>query len=64
MEPLARVIKHFGNARKVAAALNLSRDSTAVYQWKQIPVARVRELERLTGIPAAELRPDVFGESA
>ena len=62
IEPIERVVQHFGNRLRVAKALKLS--PTAVYQWKQIPVGRVRRLSELTGIPASELRPDLFGDAA
>ncbi len=50
-----------GGVVALSRALGLSR--SAVSQWKTVPVLRVVEVERLTGIPRAELRPDVFGES-
>lgn len=37
----------------------------AVSHWivaGQIPVKRVPQIAKITGIPLAELRPDVFGE--
>ena len=39
----------------------------AISQWianDEIPLKRVREIERITGISAATLRPDHFGEAA
>jgi DNA-binding transcriptional regulator YdaS (Cro superfamily) len=35
----------------------------AVWQWRQVPAARVLDVERITGISRHELRPDVFGKS-
>lgn len=32
----------------------------AVSQWKKVPAERVLDVERVTGIPRHELRPDVF----
>jgi len=32
----------------------------AVYRWKHIPVRRLSDVERITGIPREELRPDIF----
>lgn len=46
------------NGGKLAAALDIKPQ--AVSQWKQVPLARVFEVERITGIPAQELRPDFF----
>ncbi|MGY5812025.1 Cro/CI family transcriptional regulator [Rhizobium sp. LEGMi198b] len=36
--------------------------SQAVSQWKQVPVGRVLDVEKATGISRHELRPDVFGD--
>jgi len=39
----------------------------AISQWLtrgRIPVERVRAIERITGIPACKLRPDIFGDAA
>jgi len=33
----------------------------AVSQWKLVPVRRVLELERLSGVSRHDLRPDIFG---
>lgn len=45
---------------KLAVALDIKPQ--AISQWKQVPLARVFEVERITGIPARELRPDFFPE--
>lgn len=34
--------------------------SQAVSQWERVPVARVKAISALTGIPPHELRPDIF----
>jgi len=48
------------NRSLVAKALGISRQ--AVGQWfkGEIPAERVLELERLTGVPRYELRPDIY----
>ena len=33
----------------------------AVSQWDRVPVSRVLDVERVTGISRHELRPDVYG---
>lgn len=48
-----------GGVVALSKALGLSR--AAVSQWKRIPIERVIDVERLTGVPRADLRPDVFG---
>jgi predicted DNA-binding protein YlxM (UPF0122 family) len=47
------------NSRKeIAEKLKLSRQ--AIYQWKRVPVDYVLILERLTGVPRQEIRPDIY----
>ena len=48
----------------LAEALGNTLTRQAIDQWKAIPVARLRDIERATGIPRAELRPDIFGDVA
>lgn len=60
--PLARAIQKVGNSQKLAEGLRIKPQ--AVSQWTQIPLGRVFDVERLTGIPHQELRPDFFGKKA
>jgi hypothetical protein len=48
-----------GGAAKLAKAFDLQ--PSAITHWRQhgIPAGRVAEVSRLTGIPAAKLRPDL-----
>lgn len=32
----------------------------AVSQWRRVPVERVLDVERATGVPRHELRPDIY----
>ena len=59
--PLERAIDEAGNSAKLAAALSIKPQ--AISQWKQVPLGRVFEVERITGIPHQELRPDFFNQS-
>lgn len=61
---LEKAIAHFGNQSALAAALEITRE--AVSQWKEVPVKRAIEIERLTKgkIKRHELRPDIFGGAA
>ena len=59
-EPLKRAIQKAGNSQKLAGKLGIKPQ--AVSQWTQIPLGRVFDVERITGIPHQELRPDFFGE--
>jgi len=47
-----------GGMAQLAAELGIARQ--AIYQWTRVPVARVVEIERITGVPRSELRPDIF----
>jgi len=47
-----------GRLKLLAAELGIS--PAAVAQWKRIPAERVVEVERVTGIPRAKLRPDLY----
>lgn len=59
---LKRAIKMAGTGDKLAANLGISPQ--AISQWEKIPLSRVFDVERVTGIPRHELRPDFFGEQA
>jgi len=47
-----------GGVIALSVALGLSR--AAVSQWHRVPVDRLDDVERLTGIPREQLRPDIF----
>lgn len=36
----------------------------AVSQWKVVPPGRVIDVERISGIPRRELRPDIYPDEA
>jgi DNA-binding transcriptional regulator YdaS (Cro superfamily) len=57
---LDRAIKQAGGI--VAAAEKLGVTVSAIGYWRKkgLPPERVREIETLTGVPRAELRPDLF----
>lgn len=61
-DALDKAIKAAGGAAALARHLGIT--SQAISQWDRVPVTRAAAVERLTGIPRAELRPDVFGEVA
>jgi len=56
---VSRAIEAAGGAAKLARELGIT--TQAISQWRRVPVDRVSEVERVTGIPREELRPDVFG---
>lgn len=55
---LQAAIEKAGGVKNLADQLGVHR--SAVYQWDQVPPLRVLEVERLTGVPRHELRPDLY----
>ena len=55
---LERAKKAAGRAYKLADKLGISQQ--AISRWKKIPPLRVLDVERATGIPRHELRPDIY----
>ena len=54
-----------GHITQVEAAKHFGVTQKAISKWinGQIPLKRVRQVEEVTGIPAAKLRPDTFGRA-
>lgn len=53
-----RAIRAAGNGSILARELGISPQ--ALFQWDTVPPLRVLEVERITGIPRHELRPDIY----
>ena len=51
-------IERVGSPTKLAAALGISLQ--AVAQWEEVPPLRVIAVERISGVPRHELRPDLY----
>lgn len=50
-----------GRLAEVAHGLGLTR--AAVVKWERVPADRLIEIERITGIPREQLRPDLYRKS-
>jgi DNA-binding transcriptional regulator YdaS (Cro superfamily) len=55
---LAEAIRKIGNKSKLAGKLGVSHQ--AVSQWRRCPHTHVIEVEKLSGVPREELRPDLY----
>ena len=47
-----------GGVAELARQIGVTRQ--AVHQWQRIPAERVRDIERITGLPREFLRPDLY----
>lgn len=56
--PRDRAVAAAGGPTKLAEGLGVTR--SAVSQWQRIPAERVLDVERITGVPRHELRPDLY----
>jgi|TARA_R110000782_G_C14741667_1_gene406254 DNA-binding transcriptional regulator YdaS (Cro superfamily) len=54
---LLKAIANVGSASEVARQLGINR--SAVSQWRRVPVDRLAQLSKLSGIPKEKLRPDL-----
>jgi len=59
---LNKAIKAAGSISALARKLNIKRQ--AVAQWNAIPLERVVDVEKATGVSRRELRPDLWDEAA
>lgn len=55
---LRRAAKRAGGFPKLADALGITRH--ALYQWDEIPANRVIAVEKASGVPRQQLRPDLY----
>lgn len=55
---LSKAIEEAGGPKAVGRQIGIS--SQAISQWQECPPRRVLAVERITGIPRHELRPDLY----
>ncbi len=61
VDGLKRAIEAAGNMSKLARACNIKPQSVKGWvQRGEIPIKRCKDVERATGVPRKELRPDYF----
>jgi DNA-binding transcriptional regulator YdaS (Cro superfamily) len=56
--PLWQALQLRGMTSRLARELGIS--TQAISQWDRCPIGRVLEVERVTGIPRWQLRPDYY----
>lgn len=56
--PIQKATRAAGGQSALAEKLGISYQS--IQQWRRIPAERVVDIERVTGIPRRELRPDLY----
>jgi Bacterial toxin YdaS len=47
-----------GGRARLAEALGINRQ--AIFFWERVPIRHLDRIEKLTGIPREDLRPDIF----
>jgi TorA maturation chaperone TorD len=59
---LEQVIRTAGGVRGLSRLLGISQP--AISNWKRVPADRILQVESLTGVPRAIIRPDLYGAAA
>jgi DNA-binding transcriptional regulator YdaS (Cro superfamily) len=59
-QALSRAKEAANGSSALARALSDQITPQAISQWKQVPAERVLDVERITGVPRHELRPDIY----
>ena len=63
--PLAEYRKaHRKTLEEIGAALGVNKSTILRWEDNQVPVERLADVEKVTGISRQELRPDIFGTVA
>lgn len=62
-EALRRAIEQAGGIAKLASALGLHRSAPSGWLRTRLPPRKVLDVERVTGVPRHDLRPDIYPRS-
>lgn len=62
-ENLATFLRDKGT-KPSSLATKLGLNKSTVSRWKRIPAERVLQVEKATGIPREEIRPDIYPPSS
>lgn len=54
------LVAAFKRIKRRDLARQLGITAQAVSQWSRVPVERVLDVERVSGVPRHELRPDIY----
>lgn len=60
IDALERAKEKAGGPTGLAAAMTNPITPQAISQWKRVPAERVLDVERISGVPRHELRPDLY----
>jgi DNA-binding transcriptional regulator YdaS (Cro superfamily) len=59
MDPVvAKCAEAVGGIAKLASLIGVRHQS--LYSWRKVPAERVLDLERHSGVPRHEIRPDIY----
>jgi DNA-binding transcriptional regulator YdaS (Cro superfamily) len=56
---LRKIRRTHGLQSALARHLGVTRQ--AISDWTAVPITRLKDVEKFTGIPREKLRPDIFG---
>ena len=61
MKPVEKAIQAAGGVKELAKLFGLSYEAVRKWQANEwLPAERVLEVERLSGVPREDLRPDLY----
>lgn len=61
---LSRAIAAVGSQQALAQALGITQQALSQWKLRRVPAERVLDVERITGIPRHDLRPDIYPSEA